>query len=98
MVVTGVTPELIAQNFAHGEEIQQALQMMGLRLSEGVEKGTRSTLVLILEKDGGEALIAIAQNGKNVAEPAPMMMVLSEVGNKGRMAALAASRRPQPQR
>lgn len=90
---TGSIPELIVGNFHHGEAIQQALQMMGLRLAEGMEQGTRSTLVLIVEREDGNAVMVVAQDGKNISEPLKFRIIATEVAHKGQKFAAAMARR-----
>lgn len=93
VTATGSFPELIAQNFPHGEDIQQALQMLGFRLAQGMEKGTKSTLVLILEREDGNAVMVVAKDGENISKPAPFALAVGDVADKGRRFASAMARR-----
>lgn len=91
--ISGSIPELMAQNFPHGEAIQQALQMLALRLSQGMEQGTTSTLVFIIEREDGNGMMIITKDGKPIDQPLSFAMAVDEVAEKGRRFALAMAQR-----
>jgi len=80
------------EDFEGGAGVLNALEMLGHQLREGRKNNTRSTLVLILERPDGNAVMVVAVDGKHVHGVEDFTVVVTEVAAKGRLFALAMKR------